>query len=94
MGNSQQFDDETVSIGLSQADVRDMARRQLAASVAVAVVIALGVGLVALAPASRDIASSVALVASHKIATVQQPQFATPVNARLEPTKRIERETP
>jgi hypothetical protein len=94
MGDNEQFDDETVSTGLSHAEVREMARRQLAASVAVAAVIAIGVGLVALAPASRDIARDMAMVASHKVATVQQPQFATPVNARLEPTKRIERELP
>jgi hypothetical protein len=90
MGDNQQFDDETVSIGLSRAEIREMARRQLVASIAVALVIAIGAALVALAPASRDVAA----LASHKIASVQQPQFVTPLTARVESAKRIERELP
>jgi hypothetical protein len=88
MGNSEQFDDEAV--GLSEAGIREMARRQFAASIAVAFVIALGAGFLALAPASRDVASLV----PHKMASVQQPQFATALNGRVASAKHIERELP
>jgi hypothetical protein len=90
MGNNEQFDDETVSIGLGLAEIRETARRQLAASIAVAVVIAIGAALVALAPASRDVAA----LASHKTASVQQPQFATPLSASVTFVKHIQRELP
>jgi hypothetical protein len=87
MGNKEQFDDEAV--GLSEAGIREMARRQLAASIAVAFVIALGAGFFALAPASRDVAA----LAPHKVASVQQPQFVL-FNERVASTKRFERQLP
>jgi hypothetical protein len=87
MENSAQFDDEAV--GLSEAGIVEMARRQLAASIAVAFVIALGAGFLALAPASRDVAA----LAPHKVASVQQPQFVLSGD-HVASAKRFERELP
>ena len=87
MGNQAQFDDEPVE--LTDAGIREMARRQLGASIAVAVVIAIGAGLFALAPPSREVAS----VSVGHVAIVQQPQFVTPSNRFASSTKRV-REVP
>ena len=87
MENGAQFDDETV--GLSEAGIREMARRQLGASLAVAFVIALGAGFLALAPAPRDVAT----LAPHKVASVQQPQFVLSAD-HVASAKRFERELP
>jgi hypothetical protein len=73
MGEIENFDDEAIASGLSGADIQAVAKRQFVASVAVVIVIALGVILTAIMPASRDYAG----VASHKVATVQQPKFVT-----------------
>jgi hypothetical protein len=74
MGDIENFDDEAITSGLSGAEIQAVAKRQFVASVAVASVIALGVILTAMMPASHDDAGG---VASHKIATVQQPKFVT-----------------
>jgi hypothetical protein len=73
MGDIENFDDEAIASGLSGAEIQAVAKRQFVASVAVASVIALGVILTAMMPASRDYAGA----ASHKVATVQQPKFVT-----------------
>ena len=68
------FDGEDLDDGLTVAAVQESARRQLAASIAVAIVIALGVGVAAFMPASRDYAQT----APRKVVSVQQPTFASP----------------
>jgi hypothetical protein len=50
-----------------------MAKRQFVASVAVAVVIGLGVILMAMAPTGRNYAE----IAAHKSSAVQQPRFVS-----------------
>jgi hypothetical protein len=90
MGSNEQFDDESVSIELSEAGIREMARRQLGASIAVAVVIAIGAGLFALAPAPRDVAA----LSARQVASVQQPQFAAPLNDRVASARHAVRELP
>jgi hypothetical protein len=64
------LDDE--SIGLDDADIQAMAKRQLAASTAVAIVIALGAIVMAMAPSSRNDAG----VATHRVANIQRPKFS------------------
>jgi hypothetical protein len=92
MNATENFDDEAIAGGLSSAEIQAVARRQLVASIAVAVVIALGVGLAALMPASH--ASNDAEAAPHRLALVQQPTFATPLSARLASAKQREIELP
>jgi hypothetical protein len=72
MGDIENFDDEAIASGLSGADIQAVAKRQFVASVAVAIVIALGVIVAMTMPASHDYAG---VAASHKVATVQQPKF-------------------
>lgn len=67
------FDEDAIEAGLGGVDLQAMAKRQLVASVAVAVVIGLGVILMAMAPASRNYAE----VATHKSSIVQQPRFVS-----------------
>jgi hypothetical protein len=67
------FDEDAIGAGLDGVDLQAMAKRQLVASAAVAVVIGLGVILMAMAPASRNYAE----VATHRSSTVQQPQFVS-----------------
>ena len=74
MGDIENFDDEAIASGLSGADIQAVAKRQFVASVAVAIVIALGVVVAMVMPASHDYAG---VSASHKVATVQQPKFVT-----------------
>ena len=88
MGTYAQVDDESVE--LSEAGVREMARRQLGASIAVAVVIAIGAGLFAMAPSSRDVAG----LSSPRVASVQQPEFVTPNDRLASSAKRLVRELP
>jgi hypothetical protein len=71
MSSSEYFEEDTMGPGLSDAEIRAVARRQFVASVAVAVVIACGVGLTLVMPASRDRVEA----AAHKFASVQQPAF-------------------
>jgi hypothetical protein len=90
MSNTEFAEDEEITIGLSAAEIKEVARRQLVASVAVAVVIAIGVGAALLMPASQDYAQA----NSHKLATVQQPTFVVPQTAHVEPPKKHEVELP
>jgi hypothetical protein len=60
------------AIGFDGADIQAMAKRQLAASTAVAIVIALGAILMAMAPSSRNDAG----VATHRVANIQRPKFS------------------
>lgn len=71
MENIQNFDGEVIASGLTQAEVQAVARRQLVASVAVAIVIGLGLVVTAMAPASHIRTAT----AAHRIAGVQQPTF-------------------
>ena len=73
MGDIENFDDEAIASGLSGADIQAVAKRQFVASVAVAFVIVFGLLLTAIMPVSRDYAG----IGSHRVATVQQPQFVT-----------------
>ena len=78
--------------GLASArrELQAMARRQLAASIAVAIVIALGVALAALTPASRDHGE----VAAHRLLLVQQPITIGSADHRLASRKQPEVELP
>ncbi len=83
MSNTEFTDDEEVTIGLSAAEIKEVARRQLVASVAVAIVIIIGLGAAMMMPASHDYAQAT----PHKLATVQQPTLAIPQTARAEQKK-------
>jgi hypothetical protein len=73
MGNSEFIGDEASAFHLSRAEIQLVARQQFVASVAVAIVLALAVGLNAVLPERHDYAGVVA----HKIAMVQQPKFVS-----------------
>jgi hypothetical protein len=73
MGNSEFIGDEASAFHLSHAEIQLVARQQFVASVAVAIVLALAVGLNAVLPERHDYAGVVA----HKIAMVQQPKFVS-----------------
>ena len=80
---------EEITIGLGAAEIKEVARRQLVASIAVAIVIALGVGFAMVMPASQY-----AQVAQHKIAPVRQPTLVVPLTARVVPAKAHQVEIP
>jgi hypothetical protein len=85
MSSIDYFEDEAIGIEQSAAAIKSMAGRQLVASIAVAVVIALGFGLTTLVPTPHRTAEA----AAHRLAFVQQPAFvAAPAqrvaSARLE----------
>ena len=90
MGEVQYTDDEEIASGLTGAEIQSVAKRQFVASVAVAIVIALGVVLVAMSPASRDYAG----LGTHKVATVQQPKFVTPTTSSFAAAKQHSVELP
>jgi hypothetical protein len=92
MSKTEFADDEEITIGLSAAEIKEVARRQLVASVAVAVVIAIGVGAAFLMPGSGS--QDYAQATSHKVATVQQPTFVVPQTAHVEPAKKHDVEVP
>ena len=71
MGSNEFIDDEAGAFHLSDAEIQLVARKQFVASIAVAIVLALGVGLNAVLPASQNYAG----VAMQKVAAVQQPKF-------------------
>jgi hypothetical protein len=71
MGNNEFIGDEATAFHLSHAEIQLVARQQFVASIAVAIVLALAVGLNAVLPPRRDYVG----VAAHKIAMVQQPKF-------------------
>jgi hypothetical protein len=71
MSSSDFFEDDTMGQGLSDAEIRAVARRQFVASVAVAVVIACGLGVTLVLPVSRDRVEA----SMHRFASVQQPTF-------------------
>jgi hypothetical protein len=72
MNNSEFINDGAFGFQLSGSEMRLVARRQLIASVAVVIVIVLGVGLNALMPAAHRYVAA----APHKAVTVQQAKFA------------------
>lgn len=78
MEDVQYLDDE-ITPGLSVGEVQSVARRQLAGSIVVAIMIAAVAGLTALKPASQDRAD-VGLLRS---AAVQQPSFVTEPGQRV-----------
>jgi hypothetical protein len=90
MNQIEYYDDEAIAPGLTGAEVRESAKRQFVASVAVAVVIALGAGLTLLAPAAQPYAEATA----RKVAIVQQPSFVTPAGQRLAAMKQAAIELP
>jgi hypothetical protein len=90
MSDGDKVDDESLGFGLSEAEIRETARRQFAASIAVAIIIALGVGFAAVMPASRDHARNIA----QKSVVAQQPTMTIAPGHRLAATKRIEMELP
>jgi len=83
------LDKDEVGDCITAAAIREVARRQLTASIGVAVVIVLGLCLAALMPASRDNAEA----SPHRVASVQQPTFTSPSD-RLASARRFERELP
>ena len=76
MENVEHFEGES---GLGENELQAAARRQLVASLIVALVIAAFAGLVALRPAYRETAAD----APHKLAAIQQPSFVTPLGQRV-----------
>jgi hypothetical protein len=76
MSESPYIYDEAIGFGMSAVEIQSVARRQLVASAAVAIVIALGVVFAALTPAGHDRAE----VGAHKFAQVQQPTFVKPAD--------------
>ena len=91
MGDEDLVDDhDDTGLGLSEAELQAMARRQLAASIAVAIVIALGVTLAALTPASRGHGEA----AAHRPLLVQRPAMTVPPDHQLAARKRPEVELP
>jgi predicted benzoate:H+ symporter BenE len=76
MSGSNYSYDEAFGFGMTAIEIQSVARRQLAASVAVAIVIVLGIVFAALTPAAHDRAE----VAVHKFAQVQQPIFVKPAD--------------
>jgi hypothetical protein len=90
MNGNEYYSDETIAPGLTGAEVRESARRQFIASVAVAIVIALGAGLMVLAPVSQPNAEATA----RKVAIVQQPSFVAPPGQRLAAMKQSAIELP
>jgi hypothetical protein len=87
MENVEHFEGES---GLGEDQLQVAARRQLVASLIVALVIAAFAGLVALRPAYREAAA----VAPHKLASIQQPSFVTPPGAHVAALKQREIELP
>lgn len=73
MGADNYLNEEAIAAGLSDAEIQIVAKRQLVASLAVAIVIALGVGLTAVMPASHDRAEA----GVRKYTLVQQPTFVS-----------------
>jgi hypothetical protein len=71
MSSIDYCEDEAIGIEQSAAAIKSMAGRQFVASLAVAVVIALGFGLTTLMPTPHHIAEA----AVHRLALVQQPTF-------------------
>jgi len=90
MSNIERMQDEDMAFGLADDEIPTTARRQLVASAAVAVVIALAAGLMALGPARRDNAE----VVQHKFALVRQPAFVTSPDQRIASAKHYEFELP
>jgi hypothetical protein len=90
MSANEYIDDEAIASGLSGAEIQAVAKRQLVASVAVAVVIALGAGLTAFMPAARDHAE----VAAHRVAVVQQPRSAPAPDQHFASARQHEIELP
>lgn len=89
MRDANLFDGEETDEGMTSAAIQEVARRQLTASIAVAIVIVVGFGFAALMPASHEYAQT----APHKVASVQQPTFSSPSD-RVASAKRFERELP
>jgi hypothetical protein len=90
MSDTERVGEETAWTGLSGVEIQEVARRQLIASVAVAVVIALGVGVAAVMPAHHDYAA----LAQHRTAFVQQPKFMPPPGGRVASVTRHQLELP
>ena len=91
MGGKEPVDDQDdIGFGLSESELQAMAKRQFAASIAVAIVIALGAALAALAPASRDHGQ----IAAHRAALVQQPTTIIAPDHRLASRTQPEIEVP
>jgi hypothetical protein len=91
MGDTKPLaDDDAISFGLGDdSEIRAMARRQLVASIAVAVVIALGFAFALIAPASRDHTE-----VARRSVIVQQPTMAVLPGHRIAAAKPTERELP
>ncbi len=69
------------NIAPERVDVQAMARRQLTASVIVALVIAAASGLIVLRPASHVVADA---VTTHKIAVILHPSLVAPRVAKAQ----------
>jgi hypothetical protein len=72
-------DENGAALGLDLGEVRATARRQLVASVVVAIMIALVACAAAIRPARQDVAAA----GAHRIAIVEHPAFATDHGQRL-----------
>ena len=73
MGVANYLDDEEVTVGLTRDEIRLVARRQLVASLAAALVILAGAALAVLIPASHGDVRA----AAHRVAGVHQPTLSS-----------------
>lgn len=92
MGETEYSTDEAIAAGLTAEEIQAVARRQLIASVAVAVVIAFGVAVAALMPGAQT--SNYAEIPTHKVAGVQQPKFVQPLDHGVASAKPAQLELP
>jgi hypothetical protein len=91
MSDRKPVDDDAIGFGLGDdSEIQAMARRQFVASIAVAIVIALGFALALIMPASRDHAD----VAARRSIIVQQPAMEILPGHRIAAAKPAERELP
>jgi hypothetical protein len=72
MQNFEFVDGNGAGLGVDLTEVRSAARRQLVASMVVAVMIAAMAALIAMKPASQDLATA---ADGHRVAMVEQPTF-------------------
>lgn len=89
MEEFDRFDDETAS-GLTDAEIRWVARRQLVGSLVVVAMIAAAASVIMVTPTPRETVE----IAPHKIAMIQKPSFATPPGQRVAAVARGDIELP
>ena len=90
MGVANYLDDEEVTVGLTRDEIRLVARRQLVASLAAALVILAGAAVALLIPASHGAGQA----SAHRVAGVHQPTYSSLPYQGAVSTKQSEIELP